>query len=232
MLKTAAGIAACFGIAVAAGTLAPDASATAATVGFVSGIAINFGHELCKRFHERASAFAEKIWGLDKNEHVERGVRRAQISATQEILRLWRQAIPPFDANNDDGSHPVAKLLADWCEEQGEEKAVEDWANAIRGKNDGRDRAVLRKAFEAAFGAEVDDRVSMADRAKQARELAVHEAFDDAIEGALLHAQEQRAQSIRGSAGLASFREFFVGEPTDGGGWFNLFLVAIGKEFK
>src|SRR5271157_4123462 len=111
MRKDAAGVATCLAIAAAATALAPGAGAAhamgllapmagGALVG-VSGIAINFGHELCKRFLARASAYREKVWGLDKNEHVGRGVRRAQIAATREVLRLWRRQLPRYDGNND-----------------------------------------------------------------------------------------------------------------------------------
>ena len=81
MLKTASGIASCLGLAVVAAAIADPETVKAAgafgpmvtgAAGFTAGVAINFGHELCKRFRERASAYAEKISGLDKNEHVAR----------------------------------------------------------------------------------------------------------------------------------------------------------------
>src|SRR5882672_5983424 len=127
MLKTAAGIAGCLMLAAAAeavkstGMLAPLA---AGALGAVAGVAINFGHEFCKRFGERASAYGEKIWGLDKNEHIGRGVRRAQIAATREVLLVWNQARPPFD----DHGRALAGLLSDWCEEQGKDNSVARWA--------------------------------------------------------------------------------------------------------
>ena len=62
--------------------------------------------------------------------------------------------------------------------------------------------------------------------------MAANEAFDDAIGGALAHAQKDWALAIRNSDGLKSFKQAFFREATDGDGWFNHFLVAIGREFK
>jgi hypothetical protein len=72
----------------------------------------------------------------------------------------------------------------------------------------------------------------MAERAQQARDLAEREAFDDAVGGALSYVrQENWSQSIRDSDGLKSFGAIFKA-PAEGGGWFNLFLIAIAREFK
>ena len=118
MLKTTTGIASCLGVAVAAGALAPEHGVMAATAGYGTGIAINFGHELCKRFHERAGAFVEKTWGLDKNEHIRQGIRRAQIAATRDLLREWRRQLPHSDVADEDRSRVIANLLAAWCDRE------------------------------------------------------------------------------------------------------------------
>jgi tetratricopeptide (TPR) repeat protein len=239
MLKAASGIASCLGLAVVASALVPGSEAAQAmgafaplaTGGafFAGGLAINFGHELCKRFSERALVYKEKVWGLDKNEHIARGVRRAQVAATRELLRVWRRNLPAHDAANDDYSYALGRLLAKWCDEQERDAAVERWADF---HGDGAQDKVLRRAFETAFGTQIDDRASMADRARQARELAVNEAFDDAIEGALARAQQDRASAIRKSGAFVSFGQAFFKEPSQEDGWFNYFLVAIGREFK
>ena len=243
MLRSAIGIGSCLGVAVAAAILAPSADATnalglvgtmaAGVLGWASGVAGNFGHQFCNRFYERAGAYSEKIWGLDKNEHIARGIRSAQIAATRELLRLWKQMLPRYDANNDDRSHAFAELLAEWCNEQGKEATIENWASAVHHEGQTSDVAALRKSFELAFGAQVDDRENMVQRAQQARVLAEREAFDDALEGALSHVRQANwSQSIRDSDGLKSFEAFFFKKPADGGGWFNLFLIAIGSELK
>jgi hypothetical protein len=242
MLKSAASIGSCLGVAVAATMLTPGADVAATmgllapvvggALGWASGVAGNFGHQFCNRFYERAGAYSEKIWGLDQNEHIARGLRRAQIKATRELLRQWRVTLPPYDASRDDGSHAFAKLLAEWCDVQDSEKAIKQWATGLGGSARADDTAALRKAFEAAYGAEIDARDSMAQRAAQARGLAVQAVFDDALEGALSLAQRDRARSIRDSEGLAAFRVMFFRQPAAGGGWFNVFLIAIGGEFK
>jgi hypothetical protein len=133
MLKTASAIASCLGLTVVAGALANPETASAlgaaapvltGAAGFTAGLATHFGHDLCKRFRERASAYAEKVWGLDGNEHVARGVRRAQIAATRELLHRWRRPLPPDNAANDDYGHALAALLVKWCDEQDDEAAV------------------------------------------------------------------------------------------------------------
>ena len=230
MLKSAIGIGSCLGVAVAATALGTGPAA-AGIGGFAAGVAINFGHELCKRFGERASAYAEKIWGLDKNEHIGRGVRRAQIAATREVLRLWSQELPQEKGRGDDSGHALATLLTAWCDEQDKEKVIEQWANSIHDSDRVRDGAALRRAFETAFGAEVDESAGMAERARRARELAANIAFEEALEGALSHARLGSAKSIRESAELKSFTEHFKA-PARGGGWFDAFLVVIGKQFK
>jgi tetratricopeptide (TPR) repeat protein len=237
MLKSAIGIGSCLGVAIATAMLAPGAEAALAPVvggalGWASGVAGNFGHQFCNRFYERAGAYSEKIWGLDQNEHIARGLRRAQIKATRELLRLWRATLPPYDANRDDGSHAFANLLAEWCDAQDGEKAIKQWAAGLGESTRAGDAAALRKAFETAYGAEIDARDGMAQRAAQARGLAVQAVFDDALEGALSLAQRDRARSIRDGDGLASLKAMFFREPAEGGGWFNVFLTAIGGEFK
>jgi NB-ARC domain len=231
MLKEATGIVSCLGVAVAVGALALGQGSALVAGGFATGIAVNFGHELCKRFHQRASAFAEKFWGLDQNEHIRQGVRRAQIAATREVLRAWRTEFPPIGALEDDGRRSLVSLLTSWCDEQGNASVIERWAHIRRDKDAVDEFAPLRKAFETAFGAEVDERSAMADRALQARHLAMNQAFHDAIEGALSYAQFERAASLRKSAGLESFKSAFFGE-SGSGGWFEPFMLAIGKEFK
>jgi tetratricopeptide (TPR) repeat protein len=201
-------------------------------LGWASGVAGNFGHQFCNRFYQRAGAYSEKIWGLDENEHIARGLRRAEIKATRELLRLWRTTLPLYDASHDDGSHAFAKLLAEWCDAQDSEKAIKQWASGLREGSRAGDSAALRKAFETAYGAEIDARDSMARRAAQARGLALQTVFEDALEGALSLAQRDRARSIRDSDGLAAFTAMFFREPGEGGGWFNVFLIALGGEFK
>ena len=157
--------------------------------------------------------------------------RRARRSTSTDCrdARSAAAVASNFIRPNDDHGRALAKLLAKWCDEQDNDAAIKRWAE-FHGEDD--QGKSLRRAFEAAFGTEVDDRASMADRAGQARELAANEAFDDAIDGALAHAQRDWALAIRDSGGLKSFKQAFFKEPTDGGGWFNFFLVAIGREFK
>src|SRR5258708_3732646 len=77
-----------------------------------------------------------------------------------------------------------------------------------------------------------DGRATMAQRAGEARDLATREALEEAIEGALKQAHPDRADALRESAGLKSFRMAFMGEPHNSGGWFDPFLRAIGSQFK
>ena len=106
--------------------------------GFTAGVAINFGHELCKRFRERASAYAEKIWGLDENEHIGRGVRRAQIKATRELLLpVDSKHLPHYDASNDDRSHAFLPAFSPrGVMNKADEAAIERWAQSICDRDD------------------------------------------------------------------------------------------------
>jgi hypothetical protein len=231
MLKTAGGIATCLGVAVAAGTLATLPGAEAAA-GFAGGIAINFGYQLCQRFHERALAYAERIWGLDKNEHIRQGLRRSEIAATRDLLRRWRQQLPRYNAATEDGSHGLASLITAWCDAEGKDSAIRSWAHSLGSADVASTSAALRTSFEMAFGGEVSKDVGIAEQARRARSLALNEAFEDVIEGGLAPVQWHRARFLRSSDGLKSFKQAFFREPSEGGGWFEAFLLAIGKEFK
>lgn len=168
--------------------------------------------------------------GLDENEHIARGIRRAQLAATRETLQLWNR-VRPYDAADTDRSRELASLLDGWCDKQGQDSCVSEWVKASRNADRADQVAALLGSFEAAFGAEVAaGSDGVVQRAAQARELASQAAFDDAVESALAATKLDRAEAIRASAGFQSFRARFFQQ--SGGGWFDLFLHAIGQEFK
>jgi hypothetical protein len=135
MLKSSFGIASCLGVAVTAAYLAPpDAVGLVALGSFIGNVGANLATDFFKSLHAAgARALSSRVWGLDKNEHVAKALRRAELSATVQLLRDWRKTLPSYDATKPEKiDHDFAHALQKWLDAENTEAAIDAWVARAR----------------------------------------------------------------------------------------------------
>lgn len=228
MLGSALGLVSCLGLALSAAQFSADPSVAAALGGFLGNISANLGTDFIKLLTgSRAARFAQSFSGLDKNGHIAKGVRRAQLRSLRAFLDRWRKSLAKPGlfrrlSREEQAELDFARTLDEWLSREETDAAVDVWADAVRSDPataaQGRD---LREAFEKAFGAEVASSATIAGRADKARDLAAEQVFNELLAG--------MAQGH--TTGLPTpqrFKDAFFSRD----GWFALYLRAIGEQFK
>ena len=233
MLRSAASLVSCLVVSIGAAQFLPATGAIAvAAGGFLGNVAANLGTDFLKRLTRRgAETFSRSFIGLDENNHIAKGVRRAYLASLRAFLDQWRKTLPKprwFKrlSPQDQLAVDFATTLGDWLDREARDAAIEAFASAVHsgaGASAAQGRA-LREAFETAFGAETADGEAIVRRAQQARALAERQAFDELLEG-----MRYREFGLPAPPG---FEPAFRGEARGVDGWFGLFLRAIGEEFK
>jgi tetratricopeptide (TPR) repeat protein len=213
----------------------PEPGVVTAIAAFGGNVAANLGTDFLKRLGgSGAETFARTFIGLDKNNHVAKGVRRAHLASLRAFLDQWRKTLPKPGffkrvSSQDQLDVDFANTLGDWLDREQQAASIEAWASAVHaGAGDAAAHGqALREAFEKAFGAETTDSATIAQRAEKARGLAERQALEELVAGVLSFAFRHFEPEAP-----ARFREAFLGGAQDAAGWFGLFLRAIGEEFK
>jgi hypothetical protein len=205
----------------------------AALGSFIGSVGANLATDFCKSLHAAgARALSNKVWGLDKNEHVAKAVRRAQLSATVQLLRDWRKTLPRYDATKPEKiEHEFAYALRTWLAAGNTETAIDAWVANARQEQKEEEKSpdipsALTSAFRFAFGDEVSANERMATRADKARKVAIDSVYAELVSGASAYVRKGF-----GPRGCESFYHYFhEGDRRDR--WFPMFMRAIGVELK